>query len=708
MLALAYRSKFNATTLTHRVTLLIELSCSITTPYARLQVIFSEDKQPYRQLDVSIRSGLYDKRYRICFANLQVQNAFFKLLDNPCPKCPGRTFVSFDLLKKHVSRDHQLFYCDLCTDNLKIFPFERRCYNRSDLALHNRKGDADDKSHRGHPLCEYCDVRYMDRDELFRHLRREHYFCHFCDADGSNQFYDDYSSLREHFNAKHFVCEEGGCAEEQFTGVFRTEIDLKAHQAKQHSSGMGKMAAKQARTLELEFSLVPRNRAGNGPGGGAAGPSGHQARGGDRDAQAGANGNGGGSSTINIVEGPSRLFNMVPSKRVIDSSNEQEFPSLSGGGSAPGGGGQSSGTSGASSSRQDASIRSKAFKAVGGSGKLNRTNENFPALGGGAAPIPPTSSSMGGNYKKVTASAVLKAKPTASNDEETRPAMKGTVIHISNRPKDFPALKKGARGAAAAAALAEDQSIAATEMMTQLHVNSNSISSKHRGLVDEYSIASAVAQKQGPKIGMVSAAPVATTTTTSSAAKPAKLKLKSEENFPSLSAGAGPSVGPWGGAPKWVAKPPKVESRKSKVAANPLLIINSKKEKNKQKIAADAKARGDGPSSSAGSNNTAFQLTNGGGVALPKKEHTGSKPIAPPGFERKAAKSTAPPPPPGFNVTLNSVSRNNNGAAGLTFTNSSGDKYKIVPTRRYIPPPNTLKRNQVGRIIRLEWEEIWS
>lgn len=71
----------------------------------------------------------------------------------------------------------------------QIFSKERRCYTRQELALHRRKGDPDNKSHRGHPLCEYCDNRYLDNDELFRHLRRQHYFCHFCDADGANQFY---------------------------------------------------------------------------------------------------------------------------------------------------------------------------------------------------------------------------------------------------------------------------------------------------------------------------------------------------------------------------------------------------------------------------------------------------------------------------------------------------------------------------------------
>lgn len=51
------------------------------------------------------------------------------------------------------------------------------------------QGDPDDTSHRGHPLCKFCDERYLDNDELLKHLRRDHYFCHFCDADGAQDYY---------------------------------------------------------------------------------------------------------------------------------------------------------------------------------------------------------------------------------------------------------------------------------------------------------------------------------------------------------------------------------------------------------------------------------------------------------------------------------------------------------------------------------------
>lgn len=42
----------------------------------------------------------------------------------------------------------------------------------------------------GHPACTFCDQRFLDDDFLYRHLRKDHYFCHFCDADGKIQFYE--------------------------------------------------------------------------------------------------------------------------------------------------------------------------------------------------------------------------------------------------------------------------------------------------------------------------------------------------------------------------------------------------------------------------------------------------------------------------------------------------------------------------------------
>lgn len=146
---------------------------------------------------------------------IRLADAFIVSFDR-CNEGPFDTAVE---LKEHLRKTHELFYCDICMKHLKvcirfllmvflfcssqkmtqtfiracthmqIFSFERRAYTREQLAMHRRKGDPDNKSHRGHPLCKYCDERYLDMDELFRHMRKEHYFCHFCDADGANQFY---------------------------------------------------------------------------------------------------------------------------------------------------------------------------------------------------------------------------------------------------------------------------------------------------------------------------------------------------------------------------------------------------------------------------------------------------------------------------------------------------------------------------------------
>ncbi|XP_029035459.1 E3 ubiquitin-protein ligase ZNF598 [Osmia bicornis bicornis] len=235
------------------------LCCQNECPICRQdlpKVVFTKEIKPFRHLH---KGNLFDTRYNIYFDTPDIQSKFYDLLANNCNICKEKAvFNNFNSLKDHMRHHHELHYCDLCVENLKIFSHERRCYTRSDLAQHRRKGDVDDKSHKGHPLCEFCDQRYMDNDELFRHLRRDHLYCHFCDADGLHQYYSSYDYLRDHFRQEHFLCEEGMCAEEKFTSVFRTDIDLKAHKASVHSKQLSKAAAKQARTLELEFTLAPR------------------------------------------------------------------------------------------------------------------------------------------------------------------------------------------------------------------------------------------------------------------------------------------------------------------------------------------------------------------------------------------------------------------------------------------------------------------
>ncbi|KFD70624.1 hypothetical protein M514_09768 [Trichuris suis] len=150
------------------------------------------------------------------------------LLAYRCTVCPDEEndFFDFPSLRAHMQRKHELFYCEICIENILRFPFEFVCYTRELLARHRRVGTADDKSQRGHPLCSFCDVRYLDDDQLYRHLRIDHFFCHLCERTGKNKF----------FANQHHLCEEGRCRNEPLGVAFSSELDLQYHKAVEHSA----------------------------------------------------------------------------------------------------------------------------------------------------------------------------------------------------------------------------------------------------------------------------------------------------------------------------------------------------------------------------------------------------------------------------------------------------------------------------------------
>ncbi len=61
-------------------------------------------------------------------------------------------FSTFDDLRRHTSKEHSLFYCDLCVEHLQLFSWERKTYTRAQLATHRITGDPEDRSHRGQCL----------------------------------------------------------------------------------------------------------------------------------------------------------------------------------------------------------------------------------------------------------------------------------------------------------------------------------------------------------------------------------------------------------------------------------------------------------------------------------------------------------------------------------------------------------------------------
>lgn len=119
-------------------------------------MIFTREIKPFSVLKAKIdRSNYHDRRFGIHFATQGIQKVYDRLLEHICSICDGNNssekrwpFRTFQQLKEHMRKEHGLFYCDLCSDNLKIFSFERRCYTRQELAQHRRRGDSDNTSHR--------------------------------------------------------------------------------------------------------------------------------------------------------------------------------------------------------------------------------------------------------------------------------------------------------------------------------------------------------------------------------------------------------------------------------------------------------------------------------------------------------------------------------------------------------------------------------
>lgn len=166
----------------------------------------------------------------------------------------GAQFSDVLSLKNHLNYVHKLKLCDLCLTHNKLFPHEYSYYDSSSLMKHMKEGEPK-TSHRGHPNCKLCHDTFFNLDELLLHMSREHFHCHICARQDTNlrYYFMDYTSLREHFKSKHFLCERGNCRVEQFTSAFENNIEYQFHVVNVHgnpSSSRGE--SRQQRTITLE------------------------------------------------------------------------------------------------------------------------------------------------------------------------------------------------------------------------------------------------------------------------------------------------------------------------------------------------------------------------------------------------------------------------------------------------------------------------
>ena len=61
----------------------------------------------------------------------------------------------------------------------------------------------------------------------------------------------NFDLLRDHYRATHYLCEIGQCKDVQFTNVFASELEFRAHQASLHSKSRAE--ARQFGTIPVEF-----------------------------------------------------------------------------------------------------------------------------------------------------------------------------------------------------------------------------------------------------------------------------------------------------------------------------------------------------------------------------------------------------------------------------------------------------------------------
>ncbi|XP_034934142.1 E3 ubiquitin-protein ligase ZNF598 [Chelonus insularis] len=759
-------------------------------------VVFTKNIKPYRHLN---KGELFDSRYNIYFDDLEIQEKFTQLLAHVCPVCKDKQlFSTFIALKDHMRKKHELQYCDLCVENLKIFSRERRCYSRADLAMHRRKGDKDDKSHKGHPLCEFCERRYMDNDQLFRHLRRDHLYCHFCDADGLHQYYNSYDCLRDHFRSKHYLCEEGSCAEEKFTCVFRTDIDLKAHRANIHNKHLGKAAAKQARTLELEFTLAPRSGVG-GDGHRNASKRPGQYNSARKNVENTNDDSGSTSRDFNPRDQNTLLFNSSTPRR-IDVGSTEEFPTLGNTSTSIPHFNQIKRSQGQGNITIRGSLKSPALAV---------TDENFPALSGSDASNSSNEISKTVNFSIYNTS---KSGPSGSQSAQCSGSGAPNVsIHVNHKISDgtittkvsgpnirikpsqlkmnysdFPALSSSSKssntntvkiGQWTKVTCSKPQTTIATKKVTSRPASVNSIPSLSSATPPAISSGDAFPSLPNPSSRSKKTSSVSSTfqstssqsnrhqtvdddsadqnTASSDAGKSNKKKKKkkvkdqSHESDDSKSTNSKSHAN--GSKVQNDNQPSRVVSKldsNNKNKTNKSAIINNNNNTNNSNnnnhnscVNSDVKksetfnfnkesTRSKQNSENTDTTNTTntsetantakkFQekanelprkrselkidnlhklsdhLRHNSQDSVTRKQSSNSNPTnPPPGF------GTTAPPPPGFAIKLDSLDVNSQNDGGLTFTNSLGESYSILPDEwadksfSYVPPPDFQKRNK--------------
>jgi hypothetical protein len=221
------------------------------------EIIFTKDrKRTWDSFDLKTMKKLSDYNIYIEADDEAIEKKISMLVSYRCPTCvhlpPFRVLP--DLLA-HVSKEHSLYYCNMCLKHNKIFPSEQKLYSKKQLTNHMQFGDivpgagggggggkGRSKKSKGHPVCKFCSIPHYDNDHLYQHLTYQHFQCHLCQSNGPDyEYFNTYGDLEQHFRDQHYLCPEQSCLEKKFV-VFDNTIGLKNHMVQVHKqTKMGKL-----------------------------------------------------------------------------------------------------------------------------------------------------------------------------------------------------------------------------------------------------------------------------------------------------------------------------------------------------------------------------------------------------------------------------------------------------------------------------------
>jgi len=187
-----------------------------------------------------------DEGLGVYFEDADIQQEAAKLFQYRCTLggCAhsGRAaaFETLKELESHMWYKHWRSFCKVCLNGRPAFIGEQVTFDYRDVDRHCRHGGGKGEPHvPAHPECQFCQERFMDEEELLRHMNVVHQMCGICDRVGVHgHYFADVQCLAAHYAEAHYVCAHpnctsGGCR----LRAFSTEEDLALHMFEEHNQG---------------------------------------------------------------------------------------------------------------------------------------------------------------------------------------------------------------------------------------------------------------------------------------------------------------------------------------------------------------------------------------------------------------------------------------------------------------------------------------